>query len=207
MNVKGAKFVVRNEGHDVAGGSRCYLVDPSFSVDRRDSVEGYSDLRHWMPARPQSIIFTLAKGPAVSDLEIRSESSFRLHRAQRQAKREFRKTRNARRQEAGDGAFWSSIAFSLCRAEAKFDEGIDAAGRFGSFGAIAMNDALFGIVVQRPVFQVVGRAFLDRNAGRNTFRKGFTKGRIIDVTTVAARSLGFTGLTQVDLTVLIGDRP
>lgn len=38
-------------------------------------------------------------------------------------------------------------------------------------------------------------------------RGPFTKGRIIDVTTVAARSLGFTGLTQVNLTVLIGDRP
>lgn len=38
-------------------------------------------------------------------------------------------------------------------------------------------------------------------------RGPFTKGRIIDVTTGAARSLGFAGLTQVDLTVLIGDRP
>lgn len=38
-------------------------------------------------------------------------------------------------------------------------------------------------------------------------RGPFTKGRIIDVTTVAARSLGFTGLTQVNLTVLVGDRP
>lgn len=33
-------------------------------------------------------------------------------------------------------------------------------------------------------------------------RGPFVKGRIIDVTTVAARSLGFSGLTQVELTVL-----
>jgi rare lipoprotein A len=38
-------------------------------------------------------------------------------------------------------------------------------------------------------------------------RGPFTKGRLIDVTPAAARSLGFSGVTQVNVSVLTGDGP
>lgn len=83
-------------------------------------------------------------------------------------------------------------------------------GRQTASGEIANSDNLTAAHRSLP-FGTMVRVTNIRNGQsvvvRVNDRGPFTKGRIIDVTTVAARSLGFTGLTQVNLTVLVGDRP